>query len=313
MGSPYGMTKLEQGAPVLILEVLRMPTFKMYFRVRYYTGEEYFVYADELSIVQLKPTGVTEYFFGGITKYATTATKLYSEPQKIAGKEVTNVQDGARVVIYKGTVITNNLWYYAKVGNKFGYIPSWEVGEKKVWSDITGNQTRYVVSKTKLYTSIQQIAYTAELEVGTEVTATKKATIDGNTWAYVKVGEKEGFVLANCLGTAKPEVGEPETPTPSQPTNTTPPATTEQKNDVVPTTNTEANYVTGSNVLDTKIDNGVIDNATSKIDANTVDKPEGKKDNKVQGNDVLKVIVILIIIGLVVVAIVRFEKVRKQK
>jgi len=102
-------------------------------------------------------------------------------------------------------------------------------------------------------------------------------------------------------------------PTTQPDTTTPPPATTEQKNDVVPTTNTEANYVTGSNVLDTKIDNGVIDNATSKIDANTVDKPEGKKDNKVQGNDVLKVIVILIIIGLVVVAIVRFEKVRKQK
>ena len=103
---------------------------------------------------------------------------------------------------------------------------------------------------------------------------------------------------------------QPNTNTTANPSTTTP---QEPNTNAVPATNTTANYVTGSNTLDTEINNELIKNITGQIDQNPDSSADVGEQGKVQGNNVLKVIVILMIIGLVVVAIVRFEMVRKQK
>jgi len=101
-------------------------------------------------------------------------------------------------------------------------------------------------------------------------------------------------------------------PTTTAPETTTPEPVHDPKEDLVPVTNTEANYVTGSNTLDTSLNNELIENVTGKIDQNPSSKTNvGGTETK--GNNVLKVVVILIIIALVAVAIIRFEKIKNQK
>lgn len=214
-GAPLKVDALEQGAPVIILDAFQTQKVgytilpgqeATYVRVRYYTGAEYNMYLTDLSATPVSATGTT-FYMEGTVRYISKNTTMRTQPTASSGA-VKDLVAGETVWMYKATVLTNNLWYYVRYGNNtWGYVPASDTDSKNIWTRIEGDQTRYVISGTGLYSAPEttNARKIKTLTLTTKVKAIRKATIGNDTWAYVEVGGKKGFVLANNLGTADPK------------------------------------------------------------------------------------------------------------
>lgn len=242
---------LSQGVPLKVLDI-QYNSSQLWLSIakcKCYNNKIYYIYISDLTLD--KPANVSRtYFMGGITRYAKENSVSLYENYGANPPVTKSVAIGSSVTMYSKFEFLGTTWVEVSQDGTRGYMRYEELTNQKVWEEITGDKTRYIIDDTSMYASPEKrVRYrTAILELtkGTSVIATHKATIDGVTWAKVRKNGKTGYVLANKLGTANPNEsngggGNQNTNT-TTPTNPTPPPTqptnTTTNTNTTPTTNT---------------------------------------------------------------------------